>query len=109
MAAVLGLGIAAAGVAPNLPALLGVMVILGVVEGASTTYIISWMQRRTAPGMQGRVMSLAMLSSVGLEPVALAVAGGVAARELGLLFWGSAIAIELTALLASLSRSVRQV
>jgi len=107
--AVLGLGIAAAGVAQTLPLLLGVMVVLGVVEGASTTYIISWMQRRTDPSMQGRVMSLAMLASVGLEPVALAVAGGMATRDLGLLFWAAAIAIELTALLASFSRAVRRV
>jgi hypothetical protein len=106
--AALGAGIAAAGVAPTLPVLLAVMAVVGVVEGAASTYIISWMQRRTDPSMQGRVMSLAMLASVGLEPVALAAAGVVATRELGLLFWGSAVAIEVTALLASFSRSVRQ-
>lgn len=107
--ALLGAGIAAAGVAPNLPLLLVVMVLMGVVEGAGTTYIISWMQRRTDAAMQGRVMSLAMLSSVGLEPVALALAGVLAAGQLGLLFWGAAIAIELTAVGAALSRSVREV
>jgi DHA3 family tetracycline resistance protein-like MFS transporter len=106
--ALMGVGIAAAGVAPTLPVLLAVIFGVGVVEGAGTTYIISWMQRRTEPGMQGRVMSLALLASVGLEPVALALAGALASRELGLLFWGSAVAIELTALLASLSRSVRR-
>jgi MFS family permease len=109
MVALLGAGIAAAGVAPTLPVLLAVMVVVGVVEGAGTTYLISWLQRRTDPGMQGRVMSLAMLASVGLEPVALALAGVLASRELGLLFWASALTIELTALLAGLSRSVRQV
>ncbi len=108
MVAMLGAGIAAAGVAPTLPVLLVVMVAVGTVEGAGSTYLISWMQRRTEPGLQGRVMSLAMLASVGLEPVALAAAGAVASRDLGLLFWGSAIAVELTALLAALSRSVRR-
>ena len=39
---------------------------------------------------------------------ALAVAGALASRYLGLLFWGSAVAIELTALAAGLSRSVRR-
>ena len=106
--ALIGAGVAAAGLAPSLPVLIVVMVALGVVEGVATTYLISWMQQRTDPGMQGRVMSLAMLSSVGLEPVAFAVAGAVAGHDLGLLFWGSAVAIELTALGASLSRSVRQ-
>jgi MFS family permease len=106
--ALLGAGIAAAGWAPTLPALLAVMLVTGMIEGAATTYVISWMQRRTETHLQGRVMSLAMLASVGLEPPALALAGVVAGRDLGLLFWGSAIAIELTALLAGLSRSVRR-
>jgi MFS family permease len=109
MVALLGAGIAATGVAPTLPVLLVVMLVVGVVEGAGTTYLISWMQRRTDPGMQGRVMSLALLSSVGLEPLALLMAGALASRYLGLLFWGSAVAIELTALAASLSRSVRRI
>ena len=107
--ALLGAGIAAIGAVPTLPALLVVLVVVGVVEGAGTTYLISWMQRRTDPGMQGRVMSLAMLASVGLEPLALVMAGALASRYLGLLFWGSAAAIELTALAALLSRSVRRI
>jgi hypothetical protein len=84
------------------------MIVVGAIEGGGTTYLISWMQRRTEIGMQGRVMSLVMLASVGLEPVALAMAGALASRQLALLFWGSAVAIELTALLAALSRSVRR-
>jgi MFS family permease len=107
--ALLGAGIAATGLAPTLPVLLAVMVVVGVVEGAGTTYLISWMQRRTDAGMQGRVMSLAMFSSVGLEPLGLVTAGALASRYLGLLFWASAAAIELTALAAALSRSVRRV
>ena len=106
--ALIGAGIAAAGIAPSLPVLVPIMVVLGAVEGLATTYVISWMQRRTDPGMQGRVMSLAMFASVGLEPVALALSGALASRQLGLLFWGSAVAIELTALGAGLSRSVRR-
>ena len=106
--AVFGAGIAAMGLSPNLPVLLVVMVVVGVVEGASTTYLISWMQRRTDPGMQGRVMSLALLSSVGLQPVALALAGALASTHLGLLFWISAGAVLLTAAGAGLTRSVRE-
>jgi hypothetical protein len=87
--------------------LVTVMVAMGVIEGAGTTYLISWMQRRSDPGMQGRVMSLAIFSSVGVEPVALATAGALASRYLGLLFLVSAVAIEFTALAASLSPSVR--
>jgi MFS family permease len=106
--ALLGAGVAATGLAPTLVVLLAIMALMGVVEGAGTTYIVSWLQRRTEPAMQGRVMSVAMLSSVGLQPLALAVAGGLASRHLGLLFFGGAAAIELTAIAAALSRSVRR-
>jgi MFS family permease len=106
--ALLGVGIAAIGLAHSLPALILVMIALGVVEGIATTYLLSWMQGRTDASMQGRVMALAMLASVGLQPVALALAGAIAERDLGLLFWGSAAAILLTAIAASLSRSVRR-
>jgi MFS family permease len=108
MVVLIGAGIAAAGLAPSLPILIAVMVALGFVEGGGTTYLLSWMQRRTDASMQGRVMSIAMLASVGLEPLALAVAGALAAQDLGLLFWVSAVAIELTALAAAFSRSVRR-
>jgi MFS family permease len=107
MVALIGAGVAAAGLAASLPVLVAVMVALGLVEGAGTTYLLSWLQRRTDPAMQGRVMAIAMLASVGLEPVALAVAGAVAAQDLGLLFWGSALVIEVTAIGAALSRAVR--
>lgn len=106
--ALFGVGLAAMGLSPNLPVLLVVMLIVGAIEGASTTYLISWMQRRTDPGMQGRVMSLAMLSSVGLQPVALAIAGALASNNLSLLFWISGGAIILTAAAAGLARSVRE-
>lgn len=102
-----GAGIAAAGAVPTLPGLLAVVAVMGAVEGAGTTYLFSWMQRRTEPGLQGRVMALAMLASVGLEPVALALAGALASRQLGLLFWASAAALELTAIAAAMTRSVR--
>ncbi|HKW72759.1 MAG TPA: MFS transporter [Candidatus Dormibacteraeota bacterium] len=107
LVALIGAGVAAAGVAPSLPVVLGVMVVLGAVEGAGTTYLMSWMQRRTDPAMQGRVMSLVIFSSVGVEPVALAIAGSLASRSLALLFWASAAAIGLTAIAAALSPSVR--
>jgi MFS family permease len=103
----IGAGIAAIGLAPNLPILVAVMVVNGIVEGAATTYFLSWIQRRTDAAFQGRVMSVAMLASVGLEPIALAVAGAVAAQSLGLLFWGSAVAIVLVAVAAAASRSIR--
>src|SRR5262249_3769990 len=62
-----GLSLALVGLAPSLPLLLLALGVIGVVAGAFNPYLISWLQRRTDPGMQGRMMSLVMLASVGLE------------------------------------------
>ena len=102
-----GASLAAAGLVPSLPLLMLALGVMGVLAGASNPYLISWLQRRTEPRMQGRVMSLVMLASVGLEPPGLALGGVVASRNLGLLFWGAGMLIALTGLAASVSRSVR--
>jgi MFS family permease len=104
---VFGAGLAAVALATSLPLLLLALAVMGVVAGAMNPYLISWLQRRTAPGMQGRMMSLVMLASVGLEPLGLALGGVVAERNLELLFWGAGALIALTGVAATLSRSVR--
>src|SRR5579862_8965260 len=103
-----GAGIGAIGLAPTLPILVVVMILNGIVEGASTTVLLTWLQRRTDPALQGRAMSLAMFASTGLEPLALAAAGAIAASGLGLLFWGATAVIELTAGGAASRRSIRE-
>lgn len=102
-----GAGLAGAGLAPNLALLLLALAVMGIVAGASNPYMISWLQRRTDPSMQGRVMSLVMLASVGLEPPGLALGGIVASYNVGLLFWGAGALIALTGLAVILNRSVR--
>ena len=106
-AVLFGASLAVVGLAPTLPLLLLALGVMGVVAGASNPYLISWLQRRTDPGMQGRMMSLVMLASVGLEPLGLALGGVVAERNLELLFWGAGVLIALTGIAATLSRSVR--
>jgi MFS family permease len=102
-----GASLAAVGLAPTFPLLVVALGVMGVIAGASNPYLISWLQRRTVPEMQGRVMSLVMLASVGLEPLGLALGGVVAERNLDLLFWGAGVLIALTGVAAALSRSVR--
>src|SRR6202162_2309473 len=66
----LGVGVSAVGLVPSLlPAAL-VMGLSGIGTGVVNTYAVSWLQRRTDSAMQGRVMSLVMLASFGLAPVA---------------------------------------
>src|SRR5438128_11000281 len=62
------------------------MAISGIATGVINTYGVSWLQRRTDPTMQGRVMSLVMLASVGLVPISLAVSGAIAEVNPTLLF-----------------------
>jgi MFS family permease len=106
-AVLFGASLAVVGLVPTLPLLLLALGVMGVVAGASNPYLISWLQRRTEPGMQGRMMSLVMLASVGLEPLGLALGGVVAERNLELLFWGAGGLIVVIGLAATLSRSVR--
>jgi MFS family permease len=106
-AVVFGAGLAAVALAPTLPLQLLALGVMGVVAGATNPYLISWLQRRTVTSMQGRVMALVMLASVGLEPLGLVLGGVVAERNLDVLFWGAGALIALTGVAATLSRSVR--
>jgi Transmembrane secretion effector len=82
----LGAGVVAVGLLPSLPPAAVVMGLTGVATGVVNTYGISWLQRRTDRAMQGRVMSLVMLASMGLTPIAYAVSGAIAQVNVTLLF-----------------------
>jgi len=103
----LGAGMAVVGLLPSLPPAAFVMALTGIGTGVVNTYGISWLQRRTDPSMQGRVMSLVMLASMGLTPVAYAISGALAQVNVTLLFLiagGMALACAAG---AAASRSVR--
>lgn len=78
LSAWLGVGIIGVGLVPSLLLASVLMGISGIGTGVVNTYGISWLQRRTDPAMQGRVMSLVMLASQGLTPVGYAASGFVA-------------------------------
>lgn len=82
----LGTGLAVIGLLPTLAPAAVVMGISGIGTGVVNTYGISWLQRRTLPEMQGRVMSLVMLASQGLTPIAFAASGFLAQVNVTLLF-----------------------
>lgn len=74
----LGTGLAVVGALPSLAPAALTMGLTGISTGVVNTYGISWLQRRTLPSMQGRVMSLVMLASMGLTPISYAASGVVA-------------------------------
>ena len=103
----LGMGITGVGLVPALlPAAL-LMGFSGISTGVVNTYAISWLQRRTDPSMQGRVMSLVMLASMGLTPVAYAASGAIANLNPTLLFVIAGGMILLCAAGTAASRTVR--
>ena len=82
----LGVGITGVGLVPSLVPAAVLMAFSGVSTGVVNTYAVSWLQRRTDPAMQGRVMSLVMLASMGLTPLAYGASGAIADVNPTLLF-----------------------
>jgi len=104
----LGVGMLGVGLVPSLlPAAL-LMAFSGVGTGVVNTYGLSWLQRRTDAAMQGRVMSLVMLASMGLTPLAYAASGAIANVNPALLFLIAGGMILLCAAGTAASRTVRQ-
>lgn len=96
------------GLAPPLPVALALQAALGVATGVVNTYGIAWLQRRAEPAMQGRLMGITMLASVGLAPISLAVAGLLAQQHVVLLFAAGAAVILAAAAGSAVSRTVRE-
>src|SRR6266540_306984 len=103
----LGTGISVVGLLPTLlPAAL-VMGLSGIGTGVVNTYGVSWLQRRTLPSMQGRVMSLVMLASMGLTPLWYAASGALAEFNPTLLFLIAGGMTILCGVIMAASRQVR--
>jgi hypothetical protein len=103
----IGVGIGVVGVVPSLLPAMVAMGISGIATGVINTYGFSWLQRRTDQAMQGRVMSLVMLASMGMTPVAYAASGAIADVNVTLLFLVAGGMILMCGLGAAASRSVR--
>lgn len=103
----LGVGMLGVGLVPSLlPAAL-LMAFSGIGTGVVNTYGLSWLQRRTDPAMQGRVMALVMLASMGLTPLGYAASGVIADVNPTLLFLIAGGMSLLCAAGAAASRTVR--
>jgi MFS family permease len=103
----LGVGFVGVGLVPSLVPAALLMAFTGVGTGVTNTYAVSWLQRRTDPAMQGRVMSLVMLASMGLTPIAYAASGVIAEVNPTLLFLVAGGMILLCAAGTGASRTVR--
>jgi Transmembrane secretion effector len=94
---VIGVAMALVGVLGSLPAVVLVLVGIGIAIGYMNIVSISWLQARVAPGLVGRVMSLVMLMSLGISPISIAIAGALIDINATALFVGSGVLILVTA------------
>jgi MFS family permease len=62
------------------------MLLIGVGNGYIAILMFTWIQQRTPKEMLGRMMSMLLLSNIGLTPVSQAVAGAVSKWNLTGLF-----------------------
>jgi MFS family permease len=80
---------------------------IGASSGFSNLLLITWFQRRVSKEVLGRVMSIAMLSSVGLMPISSALGGFIAEYNLSLLYALCGSLLVLVVVLSLLNRNVR--
>lgn len=82
--------------------------VIGASVGFTNLVFITWLQKRIAKEMMGRVMSMVMLASLGLMPIASSIGGIIAEISLPLLFAGSGVLLVLTSILALSNPRVRR-
>ncbi len=98
-------GIAALSVAPSLVAACGSMLVVGLTQGFLGVLFFSWIQKRVAQAMMGRVMSVLGLATVGLTPVSSAIAGALASISVSLMFLFSGALLALITGILALTQS----
>ncbi|MDQ3658639.1 MAG: MFS transporter [Actinomycetota bacterium] len=105
--AVIGVGVGGFAFAPNLL----VVVLLSAVVGMTASFMavvnISWLQELSRPGLTSRVMSLAMFSTIALDPISYMLAGAIVELSLPAVFLAAAGLLLLTAVLGATSRTMR--
>jgi MFS family permease len=78
-------------------------VAIGVLSGFVQVAVFTWIQRRVAPAMLGRMMSIFMFVFMGLAPLSAVAAGWLASLvSLSTLFIGAGLCLSVAALGAGL-------
>jgi MFS family permease len=82
----------------------------GVLAGIAQIAIVSWIQRRVAPEMMGRAMSVLMFTFLGLGPISAAIAGSLLKLiSLTDLFAGAGLLLTAIALTCMRSPALRSI
>ncbi len=95
------------GLAPSVAVIALLVGLASVVNGLANVGLMAYFQRTARPDMLGRLMSLTMFASAGLQPFSLVLAGYLSDFSPGLMFGGAGGLIVLAGLGLALSRVVR--
>jgi MFS family permease len=96
----MGVGLAAIGLAPSLPAIGLISVAIGTMNGYVNVVIVSWVQGKTEPHLLGRTMSFLMLGSVVSAPLSIALAAFAVDTEATVMFLVAGTLVVLSGLIA---------
>lgn len=95
--------------APALWSTAALLCVIGAIEGLANVQLVAWVMRRIEPEVRGRVSSVIMLSSLGLMPVSMGIAGFVAQWGAAVLFLGAGVALLAVTGAAASVRAVREI
>lgn len=107
---VVGLALATLALVHTTLAGAAVLACTGVLGGIVQIAIVSWIQRRVAPEMMGRTMSVLMFTFLGLGPISAAIAGSLLkVISLPSLFAGAGLLLTTIALCCLSSPALRSI
>lgn len=107
--ATIGVCLAALGFLYDLPAIAALLVVMAASAAVTNIHLVSWVQGRVDLAVRGRVVSVLMLSAVGLQPISLAGAGLLAAWNLTGMFVIAAAALLTVTIAGAMRPSVRAI
>ena len=107
--AILGVATACMGLLTGFWSVALLLLVMGCFSGFINVQIQAWLQQRVERSFLGRVSSVAMLSSFGLMPVSMAVAGVAVEWSVPWTFAIGGAAVTLVAGFGALQREVRKI
>jgi hypothetical protein len=107
--ATIGVCLAAFGFLYQLAAIAALLVVMAACAAVTNIHLASWIQGRVDLAVRGRVVSVLMLSAIGLQPISLAGAGLLAAWNLTGMFLVAAAALLTATIAGAMRPSVRAI
>ena len=105
--AMIAMCLAALAFLSQLAAIAAVLIVMAACAAVTNIHLASWIQGRVDLAVRGRVVSVLMLSVVGLQPLSLAAAGLLAAWSLTGMFMVSSAALLIVTIAGATRSSLR--